>query len=261
MEHSVLSEAVLAALDNVESTYFSLARQLPGTTISQRSGYLLARSPHRLSFGNFAAAFDGSASVSETLRDLREDAKHPFGLWIYVADDWAPEGLVDALIAEGYTVRQSLSQLSTGQSGQPWRGLVPCETTHSRLVAAKFMAEQFFPSAPAKAKALVAHATASSAHHLLNFELHTRPLASMMLAESERSVGLYNLCVARNKRKLGYGGQMVRAAMSMAASRGKPLVLQCHGSLRGWYESLGFEYLGEFLAFQAGAGSLPDVIG
>lgn len=261
MEHGVLSDAVLAALDNVEQTYFSLARLLPGTTISQRRGYRLARSPHRLSFGNFAAAFDGFVSVEETLRDLREDASHPCGLWIYVAEDWAPEGLINALIAEGYTVRQTLSQLTTTLPGQPWRGLVPCETAHTRMIAAKFMAEQFFPSAPAKAKSLVAHATASSDHHLLNFELHMRPLASMMLSESEQSIGLYNLCVARNKRKLGYGGQMVRAAMSMAAQQGKPLVLQCHGSLRGWYESLGFEYVGEFLAFQAGAGFLPDVIG
>ncbi|MCB0825572.1 MAG: GNAT family N-acetyltransferase [Armatimonadetes bacterium] len=255
MEHRILSPH-LAARENVIETYLELARAVPQSEIEWRSDYVVVRGPSSLSFCNFAARFEASHPVHGLAEEIADLSHHWPGFWIFVTDGDRPTDLSERLIQAGFMVRQTLSQMiwepdgvEYEEFGQVMEGLVP------RREMARFMADQFFVRTPQSIRAEIAEATARSTHRLISVRDEIGAfLGGVMMSRTPNSVGLYNLCVSPQFRHKGMGSSLVREVQTQATALGVPVVLQCHGPLIEWYETLGFRTVGQLRAFTWGTG-------
>lgn len=260
MEHSLLTGFSLPARENVLHTYLDLARALPGTTVVNRPGYQRIEGNWPLSFCHFAGDFHSSRDPMDIARELRAESRHGDGLWVFLLPGDEPAGLSAAFLESGFAMRQCLCQMGTLASGSMDLELREASDPDERIEIGQFMAGQFFPYAGDGSRQLVARSTAASLARLLYTGDLKNPEAAMMISRSPGTAGLYNLCVAPELRGLGLGSRLVRAASGLAHRTGVPLTLQCHGTLRKWYEKLGFEFAGTFHAFFSSGSPKTDII-
>lgn len=260
MEHHLLTDLASAGRENVVQTYLALAQALPGTEVSARDGYVRVSGTLPLSFCHFAGGFESERDPLELARELRKEAAGPDGLWVFLLPGDGPHGLRSALLAEGFALRQCLCQFGRVNRGKLASNLFEAQDADSRLKVSQFMAEQFFPFSPGESRLLVARSTAASLANLLYLGTPEQPQAAMMLSKSAHSVGLYNLCVDAHRRSQGLGRSLVDSAQALADKYGLPLTLQCHASLRKWYESQGFRQIGTLQAFFFGPKRGSDIL-
>lgn len=260
MEHGLLTDLGHVARENVLHTYLDLALGLPETRVREDQGYLRVKGMWPLSFCHYAADFRSDRPAAEVAAELKLESQTKDGLWVFVLQGDEPYGLSGALLEQGFHMRQCLSQMATRGCGE--FDIELCEATDAdeRLKIGSFMAEQFFPFSPGEARHLVARSTAASLARLFYVGPLSAPHAAMMLSRSEGAVGLYNLCVEFSRRSAGIGGSMVRAAQAMAYKAGVPVTLQCHASLRKWYEALGYSQVGNLNAFFSNGTGRTDII-
>ncbi len=260
MEHGLLTDLGYVARENVLHTYLDLALGLPETHVRDDRGYVRVKGMWPLSFCHYAANFRSDRSAEEIAAELKADSQSKDGLWVFVLQGDEPYGLSGALLEQGFHMRQSLLQMATRDRGEFEIELCEATEADARLKIGHFMAEQFFPFSPGEARQLVARSTAASLARIFYVGSVNAPHAAMMLSRSEGAVGLYNLCVEFSRRSAGIGSSMVSAAQAMAYKAGVPVTLQCHASLRRWYESIGYMQVGNLNAFFSHESRRTDII-
>jgi GNAT superfamily N-acetyltransferase len=260
MEHNLLADFSVAARDNVLHTYLDLAKGLPGNNIYRTDHFQRVEGTWPLSFCGYAADFTSHLDARALARILDRESQGPSGLWVFTMPGDQPEDLESELVARGFGLRQSLSQMGQRSRGEWMNDLFEAQSADDRLMVARFMAEQFFPFSSEEAKLLIARGTALSLATLLFTGSLSSPTGAMMLSRSPMALGLYNLCVRPDHRGEGLGSSLVRASIAIADKYDLPLTLQCHISLCRWYGSQGFRLTGDFKAFYKGFGNKADII-
>jgi ribosomal protein S18 acetylase RimI-like enzyme len=260
MEHNLLNDFSLVARENVVQTYLALAQSLPDSHIDRRPDYTRVKGKWPLSFCHFAAEFNTRRSAADIAKELRAESNSHDGLWVFLLPGDEPDGLHVHLLDEGFTLRQCLCQFGRQSKGNWLEDLNEAEDADTRLRIGKFMAEQFFPFSSGESRMLVARSTALSMANLFYLGTPEKPEAAMMLSKSKNAVGLYNLCVDGKLRSQGIGTYLVDSAQSLASQYGVPLTLQCHASLRKWYENQKFRQTGTLHAFFRGINSRTDIL-
>lgn len=260
MEYGLLTDLGYLARENVLHTYLDLALGLPETHVRNDQGFVRVKGRWPLSFCHYAADFKCDRPGDELARELRAEARSKDGLWVFVMPGDKPAGLTGALLDEGFHMRQALTQMATRKQGEFAIELHEATEADVRLKIGHFMAEQFFPFSPGEGRQLVARSTAASLARLFYVGSINDPHAAMMLSRSNGAVGLYNLCVEFSRRSAGLGSSLVLAAQAMAHKAQVPVTLQCHMSLRKWYESLGYEQVGSLNAFFSNDSRRTDII-
>lgn len=260
MEHHLLDQLTEVARENVLQTYYSLAQSLPETEFEKREGYTRVRGSWPLSFCHFAGEFDSRRDPDVLARELKSESQTKDGLWVFVMPGDEPAGLRNALLDNGFSLRQCLCLMGNRSPGSNSLSIEAATDADSRMRIGNFMAEQFFPFSPSNSRSLVARSTALSVSDLVYSGSIFEPDAAMMLSRSKRAVGLYNLCVRKELRGNGLGNKFVGSALRLADQYGLPLTLQCHASLRDWYGSLGFQHIGTVHAFFSGGKGRSDIL-
>jgi GNAT superfamily N-acetyltransferase len=260
MEHNLLTDLSLAARENVIQTYLALAQALPGTEIARNPEYTRVKGTLPLSFCHFAGEFNSSRKPEELARELKTEANSPDGLWAFLMPGDEPDGLRLALLDQGFNLRQCLCQFGRTSRGIALPELQEAQDADTRIRIGQFMAEQFFPFSSGESRSLVARSTAASLANLIYLGSPESPDAAMMLSKTKQAVGLYNLCVHSSKRSQGLGTRLVEAAQHLANQYSLPLTLQCHASLRKWYESQNFRQIGILHAFYCGRSKRTDIL-
>ncbi|MFM9872172.1 MAG: GNAT family N-acetyltransferase [Fimbriimonadaceae bacterium] len=260
MEHNLLNDFSLVARENVVQTYLALAQSLPETKIDKRPDYTRVKGKWPLSFCHFAADFNTRRRAEDLAKELRAESNNTDGLWVFLLPGDEPDGLHTHLLDEGFSLRQCLCQFGRQAKGSWVEDLQEAQDADTRLRIGKFMAEQFFPFSSGESRMLVARSTALSIANLFYIGSPERPEAAMMLSKSKNAVGLYNLCVDGKSRGHGIGTDLVESAQALASQYGVPLTLQCHASLRKWYENQNFRQTGTLHAFFRGLSSKTDIL-
>lgn len=240
-----------AGRENLLATYCSLADGNELTTVVTEEGYTSAHGPVHLSFCNFAAGFDDTPGHLGRMIALGERARRQSGLWVFVTDADRPVEINADLMAQGFVRRQRQTQMvATAPMARPGVKLIPAETPEARQDTARFMADQFFLRTGPLGRRDIASATARSDRALWRCEGQGGLLmGAVMMSESASAVGLYNLCIAPDRRGRGLGASIVATVQEFAADRGKPLVLQCDPPMEAWYARLGFADFGHVTAY------------
>ena len=241
----------LAGRENLLATYCSLAQGNELTTLTTEDGYTTAHGPVHLSFCNFAAGFDETPGHLGRMIALAERARRQSGLWVFVTDADRPPELEADLLAQGFARRHRQTQMvATAPAPSAGTNLRPAKTMELRQDTARFMADQFFLRTGPLGRQDIAAATAHSDRALWRCEGPGGLLmGAVMVSESPSALGLYNLCVAPDRRGRGLGASLVAAVQALAAAQGKPLVLQCDPPMEGWYAQLGFAAFGRVTAY------------
>lgn len=240
-----------AGRENLLATYCSLAQGNELTSLVTSDGYTTAQGPLHLSFCNFAAGFEETSGHLGRMIALAERARRQSGLWVFVTDADRPPEIEADLLAQGFVRRHRQSQMvATAPAIRPPVPLMAAETLELRQDTARFMADQFFLRTGPLGRQDIASATARSDRALWRCEGPGGLLmGAVMVSESASAVGLYNLCVAPDRRGRGLGASLVAAVQEFAAAQGKPLVLQCDPPMEAWYARLGFAAFGQVTAY------------
>lgn len=238
-----------AARKNLSDTYFALARKVQGCSVENRDGFDAVTSSFQHPIGNFAVCSDKAPIDGKALRALA--INRPY-FNVYVPSPKTDPGIDPRLTAEGFVRVYVLWQLAaTGVQGDGGMSEATTGTMRHRIAA--FMAQQFFGMQTAEVQVSIAGATASATDLALfastQDEFNQGIVAGVMLNESEDVLGLYNLCVASEKRRSGYGSALVRKVLARAHSRNVPVVLQCDAKLAGWYNRFGFDPVGSVAVY------------
>ena len=248
MERGAVIDPDLAACGrrNVAHTYVELSRTVPGAKVERSYGFIAVTAPVNLSFCNFALDFDlRDRDPDRVMAALRRtmDGKEVFRAFhIPISNDDPTE---EALQRAGWRRQHSLIQMAwRPDSVRPPIELTLCTHPAERLEIAVFMVEQFFWRQSSAMRQAILDATISSCHEIYRVGSGNSIEAAVMAARLPDSLGLYNLCVRRNLRGRGIGGQVVGAIQSMAATANVPVVLQCDATLERWYEQHGMKNVG-----------------
>lgn len=242
-----------AERDNVIQVYVSLALQMPSTHKLRQKHCQGCVSLSPYSFCNFAIGLSGwnANEAQRGVHHLVELAKNrPLLRVIWMTGDH-PENWRDLLMSSGFRPSHHLVKMawSPGQLSAGKTSARPAATPHDRALIADFMVRQFFAMNERHFQAAVARATRSVDFPLFAKWVGERPIATMMLAETENAIGLYNLAVLASERRRGHGAELVAFAQEQAYELKKPLVLQCDAGLVPWYRRQGFEAIGEMQSF------------
>lgn len=239
---------------NLVETYKSLALAAPGTRVDERPEWTWVTGTTPVSFCNFVARFDLCPSqVEQSIPLFRDFARRAKAFWLFVTDYETPVDLGSSFLDAGFEVRQSLTLMGQAGGGlggvEDSTGLERFEATGlgDRFLVARFMTDTFFHRSNLAGRDFVTDATAHSKHRLIGWRDGRGLVMAVMLSQSPRSCGLYNLCVRPDAQMRGFGGEAVRHCLAVAD--GLPLVLQCDSDLVAWYARLGFDELGQVRAF------------
>jgi predicted N-acetyltransferase YhbS len=239
-----IEELHAAAKANLAETYLSLgsatgcAQMLDGPDVVGCIGEF----PHPMC--NFALLSDGPKSAVE---ELREVAIHHPGFHVYLCTAKGERCSGGALTKAGFRQVHALVQMASPAAKEQERmPLALASSPDDRRQVARFMMSQFFSRHPDWIKERVCEATAT-AGGLELYAMHAGRgfIGAVMLRPSQKSIGLYNLCVAGMKRSQGHGSSIVQAVKRHAAVFGVPVILQCADELERWYRSLGFAAIGQ----------------
>lgn len=266
LEHRALTDPELAAAgrENLIETYLELGRSVEGAKVERAAGLWVCTAPVNLAYCNFGIVeevqdaealhrrIEVTARLAARVRPFRV-----FGLPIYPG-----HGLREAFATHHLRLQHSLSQ-------RAWRpvpveaGVDPDEalTEEDRRAVAGFMVAQFFFRQNQDLRASIVGSTAESAHRLFALRHAGAIEAAVMVSESPRSIGLYNLCVAPRRRRAGLGKGLVSFVQRLAYEKKKPVALQCETALNAWYQRRDFVEIGPADVFSLRNGSSVAKIG
>lgn len=252
LERCALDSTVLAARQNVITTYTGLALTMEGTSLEDIEGCLLCQGPFDLSFCNFAIGFDQAAV--ETINVLAQAAEDNPGINLFHITGDRPSDLKNLLTDGGFEKRHELASLAwEGQCGEKV-SLVQAVTLADRAAVGNFMTQTFFARGSRMMKEKIAFATSSAPHQLWYLGPIADPIGAVMLVWLKDSIGIYNLCVAEKYRHKGVGRQIVEQCKAISSQRGLLAVLQCELGLAPWYETAGFERIGSVESWRLSPG-------
>jgi GNAT superfamily N-acetyltransferase len=237
---------------NIIATYVGLATALSETQVWEEPEYMRCSSKLELSICNFAARFRmvGSFELNEERLDsLLQHARRSRSFRAFLMPGDEPADVQEWLENLGFWQMHELVQMGCAEAASDASlQLQRAESEADRVAVAKFMAEQFFGSYGASFREPIVRATAGSRHRLEYYVEGGTIRAAVMLTESEATIGLYNLCVAKPYRKKGLGASMVNEVIEAAREVGRFVTLQCDESLRNWYEKRGFKQTGTLVS-------------
>ncbi len=231
--------------ENVVETYSGLAASVVGVREAQLDGCRLFAHKTPLSLCNFAIDFRTTSEelgeLADQLAQLNRERPH---MRIFVVDGDQPAGIGRALTDCGLTKLGVLTQMVYSEQAGPSIELVLSSNEEERTRLAKFMVANFFWRREMVLRTTIVEATVSSPHQLYGAWIGQELVGAVMLSETARSMGLYNLCVEPRRRKRGVGTRIVQACAQIADTRSKALVLQTEARLVPWYENNGFRSFG-----------------
>jgi len=251
---TVKSEPILrASQENIFASYEHIALRVPGSRKIESKYFDAVVCNRPFSFCNFAlnlkATPDELPMVNVELAKLT--VLHP-SLRLVVPDSPDQHCAKADFEQCGYHLNFSLKIMAcTEPLPEPAKNLsiIEAESAQQRLHFCEFAFLQFFRYSDNTFRRLGALATAESDHRIFGIYDEQALVASMMLVETERSVGIYNLCVHPTKRGRGYGKSLVYLASQLADSRNRHLVLQSGPESERFYKRLKFEEFGELNSF------------
>jgi ribosomal protein S18 acetylase RimI-like enzyme len=255
LEHDSLSQWADAARENVIQTYALLARSVPGTRLDLKPEYMASLGAAHEPFASFVAGFEletdtQAFDTASAIDALAADRPH---LMVYICTGDRIASLKTALENRAFRRNSRLVALAAAPGASDDESLLSLAVAPAdREAIARFMVDQFFKRMTAESRDRILSATARSATQLYSLGPVRSPHAAVMLTPMDGSLGLYNLCVRRELRSKGLGAQVVRHVLALAGMRGVPVVLQCEESLAPWYESQGFQAVGEVEAWRRG---------
>ncbi len=236
-----------AAVSNLKTTYMAIGLATEGSRRLEMEGSLVCVSRHDHPVGNFAIV-DRCSDLDAKELALYAGAKNAFHL--YVSPEAAENGSAAALAKRGFRSVHTLQLMWT--DSPPERNPIRIDLVSSqefRQEVANYMADQFFARRGADIAQSVAQATAASGLDLCEIRVGHDRVGVVMLARNTDTLGIYNLVVAPNLRKKGYGAMALRQIRALAKSEGLAVTLQCDKSLSPWYEGNEFAYCGEISVY------------
>lgn len=251
---AVRAESVIqASQENIFASYEHIALKIPGARKVVTHYFDAVVSNRPFSFCNFALNL--KANPSELPKVYCELAKltalHPT-IRLVVPDSLDHDCTKEDFERCGFHLNFSLKIMACTQPlPNPSQNLkiIEAKTPDVRLQFCEFAFLQFFRYSDNTFRRLGALATSESDHRLFGIADESGLVASMMLVETEHSVGVYNLCVHSAKRGHGYGKNLVYLASQIADSRNTNLVLQTGPETERFYAKLKFEEFGELNSF------------
>lgn len=252
-----MTEWLSAAEQNLTETYLEVGLHATGAQRIEGSGYVGCLSPLAHPIANFAIAHELDPWAARELHSLSSDMG-PFHIYGLTVED--PEMRAEVLHRAGFRIRFQLSQLvRTGESGpldhepteaQGPRLLLRSETDRAeRLEAARFMGQQFFPIQTTEFREGFASACADSNLEVFSALQGGLRVGAATVSTSDRTRGIYNVCVESRFRHRGLGSELVRAVVAHASTSADTVVLQCDPTLSQWYSATGFEEIGVVQVF------------
>jgi hypothetical protein len=239
------------AIENIEATYIAFGTTAGSTARFEYSGLQVMLGPTDHPLANFALI---RSLDRQGLEALRLAARQRRSLHVYLL---AQEGNIDAfetLEVAGFQPSYTLEKMISlpGQTQSLAFAPIPANDESERLRVSRFMMTHFFGSRPRGFREMTATTVARSA----SMELYYVPdrgriVGAVMLSRSPGVIGLYNLCVAIEKRDRGLGSQIVAWARTLARAEGVELTLQCRSALLPWYSARGFAPVGRMETFLA----------
>lgn len=220
-----------AERDNVALTYVALAATMPQAIITQTADAIVSIAPFAHPLCNFAVVLTpGGLALA---KQAAEGRPH---FMTYVFDPDIQPNALDFRISQELI----LMRVDDPSPGPP---LERIEGNRERMLLGRFMASQFFAGHRPDLRERIAEANARAAglefygfHHEADHNL----VGAATLHDAGGVVGIYNVCVAAASRHRGLGSTIVERLIGEAGRRGKSAVLQCDGSLVGWYQQFGF---------------------
>lgn len=248
MEHDPLNEPLgrLASL-NLARTYLALGRSSNGSSLLDEAGFggCVGPIPHPVC--NFAVRLDLGPSDAERLASIAR-SRPQFNVYACPTD--RPSDLGEQLVGLGFRHAYRLRQMLAPRNGGPAEATpVRMLSAEDRDAAAGFMMREFFGRSDGPSRDAVRQATAAAEElELHRFDEAGETVAAAMLSRSEGMVGLYNLCVRKDRRGRGWGREVVRWVRA-SAEDAEWITLQCDSSLESWYTGLGFRTIGSVEVF------------
>lgn len=234
MEHHSIS----LELENLAATYRSLASSVVDTRVIENEYGLLALSSTLHPLANFAILKDpnNADKILELIGEQR-------GIHVYSVGEDPIQTRFN--LRPGYSLRlmrHTAEAIPTSKFEIRFAG-----SMQEREEIANFMVDQFFKRSSRQSQQLVAAATANGEGlNLVGFRTGFlgRLAAAAMLVPTERTLGLYNLCLAPSLRGKGMGTQILNAILMHGRELEKTVLLQCEGKLVPWYQRNGFSSSG-----------------
>lgn len=250
VEHCLLEPTAIAR-QNLLQTYVSLAEGLGDTKIQRIHEMTVVTGEPNVSFGFFAAGFDPNYDQDARLRWLAKFAGDHPRFWVFHNAGDSPSDMLDDLVAAGFEKVVALANLVLTDEANTGSQVCPDlqeAIGADRLDVAAFMVDQFFENLNPVSQRKVKMGTASSQNRLFYIKEGREIIASVMVAEQEQSLGLYNLCVSHRRQEQGIGSDITRHVCHLAKTVNLPVVLQCRDDLVNFYGKFGFSEFGRFHA-------------
>ncbi len=240
---------VEALRQNVSETFLALATALEKTEVLRTPHYWVCSNPINHPLANFAIHLDVN---EESLRELLSRAQKEQNFRIYVLPGDSPDDLVPRLTRQGLSTVSLLvgMYLRTPPANPP--PVARLARPDELLEVCEFIVQNFFWHTPRTLRHVIRDALAKARdvpHHFYISTIENQIVAVGTLTFTEGTAGLYNVCVHPRHRNRGLGSALVRQLSALATQNHYPLVLLCEPDLRIWYQSLGFEVIGESRAF------------
>ncbi|MBX3118253.1 MAG: hypothetical protein KF784_04250 [Fimbriimonadaceae bacterium] len=237
----------VAAIDNLKKTYLSIGLATTGAKKIEQEGCVICVSGHDHPVGNFAVV-DFCDDLGAKDLALYAGAKETFHL--YVSPDAAQNGTAVALTKRGFRSVHTLQAMWVEGLEDTQPDLIELvQKDELRSSIAHYMADQFFGRRGGDIARSVAEATLHSGLDLYEIRVGHDRVGVVMLTDEEKSIGIYNLVVAPNLRKRGYGARTLREIRKKAQLSKKAVTLQCEKSLSAWYRGNDFASCGEISVY------------
>jgi hypothetical protein len=241
---------------NVVRAYNEIARRLGEASIVEHPEFTVCRGPTGMPLANYVIDFR-SSSIEATRTRLRSLLGGVPALRAICMPGDRPNGVEADLFALGFRPVIQLEAMFLRHAPAVRAG-PHCSwaSAHERRDVASWMTGFFFRSLDPSTQAAIAGAIAASSHLLVKCSSSGEMIAAAMVVESEETVGLYNLCVAKSHRGRSWGKRVVSWIAEQALHQQKHLVLQCAHGLVPWYMLQGFESAGRITMMEKGRRTL-----
>lgn len=252
-------EARVIANSNIASTYSRLGRAAGGSVIAEAEDFHLVSGKLDHPLQNFALV---QRVTPRQITELCETACRRRSLHVYHMDPAGDQEGLGLLLASGFQLAYRLNELvATDQAPLLTHEPDSVETLEDRRRVASFMTNHFFSARTQEFRDIAAGAiVAAESMELYSLSSSQKLSATAMLSVSPHALGLYNLCVAVERRGEGLGTRLVQWARQEAKGAGRALTLQCEPSLTPWYTARGFRIVGELFAYTVSAAAQFDTM-
>lgn len=245
-----MSELAFAARQNLIYTYVTLASNVPGTKVRRGEEYTQTSSRAPLTICNMVIDCNFKPVVTrEVGGQLQIAASESSSFRIFHITGDTPSNLSDQLAKFGFAPEYTLHLLTSDGESRPVSGLELVVAAAARLEVIEFMVSMFFNRRDPVVMRHVLAANQASPFEIWRIPGRGRPSGAVMLVETEGTLGMYNLCVAPNRRGQGLGERILEFCLAQAHARGKKLTFQADHRVVSWYRERGAFEIGSVKTF------------